>query len=75
MTNPNDIRGTEDAAELRRRTDPEANPDELRANWQEDRRWTPSWNDDQRAAGYAGWRKAVERTLDWVDDDTDALFG
>jgi glycerol kinase len=21
------------------------------------------------------WRKAVERTLDWVDDDTDALFG
>ena len=26
MTNPNDVRGTEDAAELRRRTDPEANP-------------------------------------------------
>ncbi len=42
-------------------------PDDLRANWQEDRRWTPSWNDDQRAAGYAGWRKAVDRTLDWVD--------
>jgi glycerol kinase len=42
-------------------------PDDLRANWQEDTRWTPSWDDEQRASGYAGWRKAVERTLDWVD--------
>ena len=40
--------------------------DELRANWQEDRRWTPRWTAEQREAGYAGWRKAVERTLDWV---------
>jgi glycerol kinase len=44
-----------------------AGPSELRANWQEDRRWAPTWTDDQRAAGYAGWRKAVQRTLDWVD--------
>jgi glycerol kinase len=42
-------------------------PDDLRANWQEDKRWAPSWSDDQRAAGYAGWQKAVTRTLDWVD--------
>jgi glycerol kinase len=42
-------------------------PLHLRANWREGRRWTPAWNADQRAAGYAGWRKAVERTLDWVD--------
>jgi glycerol kinase len=42
-------------------------PNELRANWREDKRWTPSWTEDQRAAGYAGWRKAVERTLDWVE--------
>jgi len=41
--------------------------DDLRRNWQEDKRWTPQWSDDQRAAGYAGWRKAVQRTLDWVD--------
>jgi glycerol kinase len=41
--------------------------DDLRANWREDKRWTPSWSEDQRAAGYAGWRKAVQRTLDWVD--------
>jgi len=40
---------------------------ELRANWNESRRWTPQWSDQQRATGYAGWKKAVERTLDWVD--------
>jgi glycerol kinase len=44
-----------------------SNPDELRANWQEGQRWSPEWTDDQRASGYAGWQKAVTRTLDWVD--------
>ncbi len=43
--------------------------DELRANWHESRRWTPSWTEDRRAGGYAGWRKAVQRTLDWVEVD------
>ncbi|MGI8754159.1 MAG: glycerol kinase GlpK [Acidimicrobiales bacterium] len=43
------------------------NTDELRANWNEAQRWTPLWSDEQRAKGYAGWKKAVERTLDWVD--------
>jgi glycerol kinase len=43
--------------------------DELRANWQEDRRWTPQWNDTQRTQGYAAWRKAVERTLDWAEPE------
>jgi glycerol kinase len=41
--------------------------DELRANWRESRRWLPTWTSDRRADGYAGWRKAVERTLNWVD--------
>jgi len=41
--------------------------DELRVNWNEGRRWTPTWTDEQRATGYTGWKKAVERTLDWVD--------
>ena len=41
--------------------------DELRANWNESRHWTPRWSDQQRASGYAGWKKAVERTLDWAD--------
>jgi glycerol kinase len=42
-------------------------PEDLRANWQESRRWAPRWTDEQRAAGYAGWQKAVQRTLDWVE--------
>ncbi|MGI5202300.1 glycerol kinase GlpK [Spirillospora sp. CA-108201] len=41
--------------------------DELRQNWNEDKRWQPTWNNDQRQHGYAGWKKAVDRTLDWVD--------
>jgi len=44
-----------------------ANPDDLRANWQEAKRWSPMTSAESRAAGYAGWGKAVERTLDWVD--------
>ncbi len=44
-----------------------ADTDELRANWNEDERWTPTWDDAKREEGYAGWKKAVERTLDWVD--------
>jgi glycerol kinase len=43
--------------------------DELKQNWNEARRWEPRWNDEQRATGYAGWKKAVDRTLDWVDVD------
>ncbi|NUW32655.1 glycerol kinase GlpK [Nonomuraea sp. SMC257] len=41
--------------------------DELKQNWQEDRRWQPSWSQEQRDGGYATWKKAVTRTLDWVD--------
>jgi glycerol kinase len=43
--------------------------EELKQNWNEDRRWEPRWNDEQRSTGYAGWKKAVDRTLDWVDVD------
>jgi glycerol kinase len=45
------------------------NTDELKQNWNEDKRWAPRWGDEQREAGYAGWKKAVDRTLDWVDVD------
>ncbi|KYH44220.1 glycerol kinase GlpK [Branchiibius sp. NY16-3462-2] len=45
--------------------------DELRANWHEGKRWKPEWNDEQRAEGYVGWRKAIDRTLNWVDVDAD----
>ncbi|WP_250005357.1 glycerol kinase GlpK [Actinoplanes sp. M2I2] len=45
------------------------NTDELRENWNEAKRWEPQWSEEQRAEGYGKWKKAVERTLDWVDVD------
>ncbi|MEO5744260.1 MAG: glycerol kinase GlpK [Terracoccus sp.] len=44
-----------------------ANTDELRENWNESKRWEPEWSDEQRETGYGWWKKAVTRTLDWVD--------
>jgi len=41
--------------------------DEVRKQWQQSRRWNPTSTAEQRAQGYAGWKKAVERTLNWVD--------
>ena len=41
--------------------------DALRANWQIDREWLPQIDAATRAAGFAGWRKAVTRTFDWAD--------
>jgi glycerol kinase len=41
--------------------------DELRTNWSESRRWEPTWSLEQREEGYARWKKAVERTLNWVE--------
>ncbi|MFG1878576.1 glycerol kinase GlpK [Sphaerisporangium sp. NPDC049003] len=43
--------------------------DELKSNWNEDRRWLPTWAEEKRAEGYTGWKKAVDRTLNWVDVD------
>ncbi len=42
--------------------------DDLRRNWQEDRRWSPQVPEDAREARYARWQKAVTRSLDWVGD-------
>ncbi|KAA1418123.1 glycerol kinase GlpK [Mumia zhuanghuii] len=43
--------------------------DELRRNWQESKRWEPQWDEARREEAYAGWKKAVKRTLDWVEVD------
>ncbi|MGW9182145.1 glycerol kinase GlpK [Agromyces sp. NPDC055661] len=45
--------------------------DELRANWQEDRRWEPAMESGERERLDRNWKKAVSKTLDWVDDDVD----
>jgi glycerol kinase len=42
--------------------------DELAERWAEDRRWEPQMDAETREREYARWRKAVQRTLDWVDD-------
>jgi len=42
--------------------------DELVDNWAEDARWEPASDDGQRKTARAQWAKAVERTLDWVEE-------
>ena len=44
-----------------------SSPQELRAQWQESRRWSPTSTPDGRENSYSQWKKAVERTLNWVD--------
>ncbi|HNT56005.1 MAG TPA: glycerol kinase GlpK [Anaerolineaceae bacterium] len=41
--------------------------DDLRINWGIDREWKPGIEETQRNAQYARWKKAVARTLDWVE--------
>ncbi|MCU1537982.1 MAG: glycerol kinase [Humibacillus sp.] len=43
---------------------------DITGNWQEDRRWSPQMPQDERERLFRQWCKAVQRTLDWVDDDT-----
>ncbi|SJN11800.1 Glycerol kinase [Leucobacter sp. 7(1)] len=43
--------------------------DDLSANWQEDRRWEPSMDDAERQRLLRNWRKAVEKSSNWVDED------
>ncbi len=44
-----------------------ASTDELRSQWQESRRWSATTSRDEREVGYGQWKKAVERTLNWID--------
>jgi len=48
-----------------------ASEDDIRTNWGEDKRWTPSMDEAQRERLYRSWKKAVTKTLDWVDDDVE----
>jgi len=43
------------------------NLEDLMANWQIDKTWTPHMDEENRVRLYQGWRKAVDRTLGWVD--------
>jgi glycerol kinase len=41
--------------------------DELRANWGKDKEWKPKMDASKRDKLYAGWKKAVTRTYDWIE--------
>ena len=43
-----------------------ANTDDLKKQWQQSRRWSPTSTAEDRAVGYSGWKKAIERTLNWA---------
>jgi glycerol kinase len=40
--------------------------EELSAQWQEERRFLPQWQEPMRAAHVARWREAVTRSRDWA---------
>lgn len=44
--------------------------DELRRNWSENHRWNPEMTAEERDRLLRQWRKAVTKSMDWVDDDT-----
>ncbi|MFI4933075.1 MAG: glycerol kinase GlpK [Caulobacterales bacterium] len=45
------------------------NIERLRANWRKSAEWAPQLSPGARDKGLRQWKKAVQRTLDWVDDD------
>ena len=43
--------------------------DELRERWSEDRRWEPALEESERERQYAQWKKAVQRSFGWVEQE------
>jgi len=43
------------------------NLEDLRANWQVEKSWSPKMAHQTRMALYTSWKKAVTRTFDWVE--------
>ena len=42
--------------------------DALRNNWKADRVWTPNMQQAERDRLYTGWKKAVTRSFDWIQN-------
>jgi len=42
--------------------------EDLRVNWGKDKEWLPKMDPETRAKLYKGWKKAVTRTFDWVEN-------
>ncbi len=43
----------------------------LRANWRKSAEWTPAMDPALREKSFRKWKKAVQRTMDWIDQDDD----
>jgi glycerol kinase len=43
--------------------------DALRANWKRDAEWTPQMAPEVRDREYRNWKKAVERSFGWAEDE------
>jgi glycerol kinase len=41
--------------------------EDIKDNWAQDKQWDPAMDDDTRAELYRGWKKAVTKSLDWVE--------
>ena len=39
---------------------------EIRKQWKQSRRWTPTTSEQDREAGFRQWKKAIEKSLGWV---------
>ena len=44
-----------------------ATPNDLRNKWRENQRWSSTQSPDLREEKYAQWKKAVNRTLNWIE--------
>jgi glycerol kinase len=47
--------------------------DQVRLLWQEDKRWTPSMPTNESERLLRQWKKAVSKSMNWVDEDTPSL--
>ena len=43
----------------------------LRKNWRKSAEWTPTMDPALREKSFRKWKKAVQRTMDWIDHDDD----
>jgi glycerol kinase len=44
------------------------NVDELCANWSVEKTWNPNMQEEKRESMYRLWKKAVQRSLDWIEE-------
>ena len=46
-----------------------AEQEDLRENWVEDKRWSPTMDPERREREYRHWKRAVTKSFDWVEKE------